>query len=546
LPAVRKSLPSAASIRAVVEKRRGWIVAGFFLTFLLYGASVFRDYGVSWDEPDERMSGIRNVWYIYSGNAAVLESPAKYHGPAFELPMALLEKARGVGDLRSIFYFRHLVGFLFFWFGVAAFYELACARLRSWRLGLLGALFLALSPRLFADSFYNTKDIPCLVMFIVSAGTLFRFLDRKTPGRALAHAAACAVLIDIRIMGVLMPGLTAIFFALDEAAAGASEDRGKAWRGAAVYALALAGLTWLFWPLLWRDPIGQFAGAFQQKKNFNFSSAVLYLGRYIRAYGLPWHYIPLWILISTPPAYSVLFALGTAALPAGLRRGPARFYRENRDDLVFAAWFFLPLAGLAVLRPSQYDAWRHFFFLYPAFLMLALRGWRTLNERVDAALPEPRRAAGHGLLALALTLSLLFAGRDMVRLHPYEYLYFNRFAGSSMSAIKDRFEFDYWGMTYREAFEHILKTDPRPNIRVALAAYPLGMANILILPRADRERLTFVAEPDAGFTGSESGFDYFVSNFRWHREDYPVSAAPDFSIEIDGAKVLVVYKSAGG
>ena len=59
---------------------------------------------------------------------------------------------------------------------------------------------------------------------------------------------------------------------------------------------------------------------------------------------------------------------------------------------------------------------------------------------------------------------------DMMQLHPYEYVYFNRlFAGGESSAAQ-RFETDYWGMSYKEGVDWINKSY-RPNsgnpIRVA-------------------------------------------------------------------------------
>ena len=33
----------------------------------------------------------------------------------------------------------------------------------------------------------------------------------------------------------------------------------------------------------------------------------------------------------------------------------------------------------------------------------------------------------------------------MVELHPYEMVYFNRFAGADMQTVKSRFDLDYWG-----------------------------------------------------------------------------------------------------
>jgi hypothetical protein len=39
---------------------------------------------------------------------------------------------------------------------------------------------------------------------------------------------------------------------------------------------------------------------------------------------------------------------------------------------------------------------------------------------------------------------------DMARLHPYEYVYFNRLFGGLPAAV-GRFDTDYWGLGYREA-----------------------------------------------------------------------------------------------
>lgn len=518
----------------MTEKKRGLIVCAFFSALLTIGLAVLSDYGVSWDEPHSRENGVMTLRYILSGDSAELGQGEKYHGAAFELLLAVLEKTLALRDLRNVYLFRHLANFLFFYFGIVVFYRLACASFQSWRLGLLGSACLALSPRIFADAFYNPKDIPCLVMFIVSISTLIGYLDHKTPGRALAHAAACAVLIDIRIMGVLVPLLTAVFLALDEAAARTSAGAKACAKTAAVFALALAAFTVLLWPILWRDPLHHFIEAFKQETHARWPSSVLYLGRYIKGSSLPWHYIPVWVLISTPPVYSALFGVGTFSVLVRLKERPRKFYRENRDDLIFASWFFLPLAGVFVFRPTLYDAWRHFFFIYPAFLLIALRGYLALRRFIEASAVARRRAAVGRLLTLALGCSLIHVAWTMARLHPYQHLYFNRLAGRTMGEIKNSFELDYWGLCYRRALEHILHNDKRPKIKAALAAYPSGLASVNMLAPEDRKRLSFPLTP-----GEE--VDYFLSNYRWHKEEYP-EPNPYYSIEIDGAKVLVVYK----
>ena len=110
---------------------------------------------------------------------------------------------------------RHLVTFLLFYTSVFFFYRLCKYRFNSWKIGLLGSLFLILSPRIFAHSFYNPKDLPFLSMFIISIYTLVSYLNRKTLPRAAIHALICALLIDIRILGIIVPLFTVIFLFAD-------------------------------------------------------------------------------------------------------------------------------------------------------------------------------------------------------------------------------------------------------------------------------------------------------------------------------------------
>ena len=129
--------------------------------------------------------------------------------------MIILEKMFRLDDHRDIFFMRHLCTFLMFYIGVFFFYLLCKYHFDSWVIGLLGSLFLILSPRIFAHSFYNSKDLAFLSMFIIGIYTLVKYLDKKTLLRASFHALTCAILIDIRMVGILVPGLTLMFVCLD-------------------------------------------------------------------------------------------------------------------------------------------------------------------------------------------------------------------------------------------------------------------------------------------------------------------------------------------
>jgi hypothetical protein len=51
-----------------------------------------------------------------------------------------------------------------------------------------------------------------------------------------------------------------------------------------------------------------------------------------------------------------------------------------------------------------------------------------------------------------------------VRLHPYEYIYYNAFVGGTGGAYRS-FEMDYWGISFKDITEHINSVAPE-NARV--------------------------------------------------------------------------------
>jgi hypothetical protein len=186
-------------------------VALFFLLFFGLGLLLYRSYGVSWDEPVDRNTGMVSLKYVaelvapqWAAQDSVLNSyqtPLMQHndrdyGTAFQLPVAFWERVLKLNVERDIFMFRHLITFIVCFGGIIAVFKLAERRFADWRIGLLGALWLILSPRLFGDFFYNGKDAVFLAVLAVATNTTVRFLLRPTVGRvacfSLCHCHRCA------------------------------------------------------------------------------------------------------------------------------------------------------------------------------------------------------------------------------------------------------------------------------------------------------------------------------------------------------------------
>ena len=147
----------------------------FFSALILLGYLIYKDYGIPWDESIQTQIGALNFRFLFRGDHALLSFSDRFYGAIFEMPLLWVSARLALA--------RHLAIFLVFVFGVILFYFL-CRRLfhNSWW-GLLGSTLLAISPRIFADAFYNSKDIPFLVAAIAAICTLVALSDALTRKR---------------------------------------------------------------------------------------------------------------------------------------------------------------------------------------------------------------------------------------------------------------------------------------------------------------------------------------------------------------------------
>ncbi|MBL8019534.1 MAG: hypothetical protein JNM27_07720 [Leptospirales bacterium] len=133
----------------------------------------------------------------------------------------------------------------------------------------------------------------------------------------------------------------------------------------------------------------------------------------------------------------------------------------------------------------------------------------------------------HFKFALAL---LLMAGafyvHQIVNLHPFQNLYFNSLA---RKPLRYHYEIDYWGVTYRKGLEHILANDPRPRISV----YFFGNAMQARFANGSSDRLVYEKSSERA--------DYFLTTYRFHRDDYP-GENEVYTLWSNGEKVLSVFR----
>ncbi|MGY2134975.1 hypothetical protein ACW9KT_22290, partial [Hymenobacter sp. HD11105] len=305
------------------------VVSLFFGLLLLTGLLVHRDYGVSTDEPNNHLNGLVSAKYLAQLVApeVAARQPTNHlipnmrsfrdadHGVAFELPMVVLSYLFTRHDAQAYYQLRHLLIFFVFVLGVWALYRLGTIRFRDWRCGLLGAGMLVLSPRFFAESFYNGKDIVYMALFTVAIYTLARLLQRPTAGRAVVHGLATAFAVDVRVQGLLLILVTLVMLAAEAATRPAAElPRQRVLGLGALYVVAALVFIFIGWPYLWATPLPELLNVSQRISQYSlWPGRVTYFGQILAGHQIPWHYIPVWIGLTTPVPYLVAAGLGLLA-----------------------------------------------------------------------------------------------------------------------------------------------------------------------------------------------------------------------------------------
>src|ERR1035438_9366221 len=136
------------------------ISIGIFLVSLITGLCVFEDFGIAWDDPSQQQTGQITYDYVFRGDQTYKTYLNRDYGVAFQLPLIMLQNTLGLQDTRDIYNMRKLVTHLFFLFSAFVFYLLIYFLYKKRSLAITGYLLLLITPRIFAQSFFNTKDIP--------------------------------------------------------------------------------------------------------------------------------------------------------------------------------------------------------------------------------------------------------------------------------------------------------------------------------------------------------------------------------------------------
>lgn len=279
------------------------------------------------------------------------------------------------------------------------------------------------------------------------------------------------------------------------------------------------------WPFLWDNPVNNFITAFKNMSLFRQEVPVLYFGEMIKAPELSRMYCLVWFFISTPIIYLSFGLFGIILLIYKFFKTPLMFFRNNinRNNLIYFACFFGPLLAIMIFKSVLYDGWRQLYFIYPSFLLFIIFG---LNDIFKTKVKK--------YSIIILFMGFISLGFFMIKNHPFQYVYFNQLVGTRQeNHFRKKFDMDYWGISYKQSLEYILENDTAKLINISVANYS-GIVNGSILKPKQRIRISFVEEKDA---------DYFITNYRWHPNNYDYPKENIFhSFIVSNNAINTIYK----
>ncbi len=385
-----------------------------------------------------------------------------FYGGLFELAAQAAKRVSPFGLYET----RHLVGALFGFVGIVAAWWMG-AQLAGSLGGFLAALLLAATPLYNGHAFNNPKDIPYASLHALATAALFWIgldrppaLGRRAFGRLIGTGVAIGLAAAVRASGLTLLGLLAVAWLVGigyrhlrgrAPHRSLARDLGSAAAGFLVLTLAAWLVMVAFWPFAQLDPLRNPFRALRVFSRFWETMPVFYDGALLPSGRVSRFYMPHLFALTLPGFYLVAFAMGAWRLAAGLRTGPLP--SDVRRRFVHLAWLLVltmgPLAFVVLAHTPFYNGNRHLLFIVPGLSVLAgVSAASWLRER----LPLVTRALG----ALVLTAGVGLTVADMIALHPYQSVYFNRLVAGGLAKAAARYETDYWCASYKEGIDWIV------------------------------------------------------------------------------------------
>ena len=540
----KKSIKSI--FQKIIKPRIEFFDILFFFILFIIGIYISKDFGISWDESHHRHSGQKVLAYLvkFFGMDWIKPIPKgfsdfnyieKMYGPIFDTTSAMIEEILQLNDMQNIFIMRHCLNFLFYFAGYIGFYIFIKSIFPKNKAIIILSLFYLFHPRLFGHGFFNPKDSILQAYIAISLIPITKSFIHFRFKYIMLSAITIGIAISTKIVSIYIPLIFSVcYFFIGRLR---KIDIFIITKALFLFYIFLVFSIFIFWPP-WGNPIKNIFDMFLILKQYPFPGQNFMLGEYVSRFNLPWFYIPLWVLITTPIPFIILFFIGIGKYFKHLVN---KWTEKTIIDSFMMAGFLIPVLSIILLGSTLYGGWRHMFFIYPFLAYFMIKGFVFSIELIASRFKLKNKYCNLLFSIIVFSPSVF----SIITMHPHQQVYFNILAGKNPML---NFEGDYWGNSYREGLEWIVQNDNRDSIMVSIHNSP-GTRNRHMIQKKDRDRLNFqfISNP---LKKEEIPGDYFITNFYGVQPDLYFKSKKKvspfdnevYSIKIGEMKILAIYK----
>ena len=493
----------------------------FLFTILIFiGLILYKDYGISIDEKINRYNGLVNLKYLFEffsiptnndlfNNIENLSDYAdKYYGAVFEiLNVFFIEILLKKNEINEIFFLRHLLNHFIFIISLIFFFLICQEIFKNKILSTFSFLLLYSTPRIFANSFYNGKDLVFLSLFIIMTYFSIKCLNKLNYKNLFYFSIFFALAANLRMIALFVPFLLIFFIFFD------SSVRNYSFSKILKYILSLIFLSFFFlfitYPYLWESPIKNLIEILKLFSKFErWDLKVFYLGEFYQAKNLPWHYLFVSIFATTP--LLIIFS-STGGLLLNFKRISNRILKIDEQKANYDIWksqreklivftvslIFIPLFSFFILNSIIYNGWRHFYFIYP---FLIIHSVYFINYIIIKYFRNYYKKLTFSSLAVILFFNIF----SLYYYHPHQNIFFNHYIKNKSNVL---FEKDYWGLVNYQSLKQIYNLE-KDKINIGVASFTDLNLSKNIFEKKIRDNFVIVGQ-------MYEKADYIINNFQY-------------------------------
>jgi hypothetical protein len=526
-----------------------------FSAIFLLGLNIHKDYGTTIDDEFYRQNGEFYYEYIKAlffdsnlygtkdlellskiilgeGDGVIINHPV-----LFELLLATFINFFNISGTKEIYEFSHLLNFIIFYLSLICFYCFLNNYFQSKLLAITSILILLFTPRILAESFYNSRDIFFLSLYIFNLSSAFFFLKNENFKSAFLFSLTSALLINAKVLGIVPPILFLLFYLFNNI------SKNKINFISVKYFSTIIFLTfffiYLFWPYIWLDPVEKFIDAISSIIIAQNGVSVInfYFGEYMFSTNTPWHYRIIWALITTPSIVLVFFLLGffitlykIIKSLININEKNEDLWKNNLEMFSFYLSFTLIIIFFVTIKfnTSQFGGWRHLYFLYPVIIFFSVIGFKSIFKFF---------ANSKFLLFINIIfiVNLSYIIFWSYVYHPHQQVFFNYF---SKEYSKKNFDLDYWGVSHIYSLKYILKKNPNTKIKLGAISFTRLEESILMLDEKQKKNIILVSNLNEADFLIDNYIKRFRNNFVIDKKEY----SKYFEIIVNEYPINTVYK----